>query len=230
MQSDSTPIGLNYTMLPPSARNPLSKVVCMVESDNTVDACAHVGAWHPANPVPCTFTTDSGVTHSGICDPNQKCYAPTQTLTDVMHSLNQIQTGFWQTDLDLFHAFDGLFNTMAVLAYAKGALIWTAVQMQLIYLGLGSGQQPMAPVPTEVLRIQAGAFATWLRDRYSYHTNASNFVAVTQQASSQGWVPTMQARWSCRSDDVLASIDMTQLQVRMRMTGVEIHALLSNQR
>lgn len=198
-------------MLPPSVRNSMAKTTCVLESDTTISDCANV-QWHPAQPVPCTFYSRTGQQHTGICDPNGKCYEPAQTFAAAIQDINTIQEEFLASDdVDLFHEFDDVYDVMAVLAYSKAALLWTSIQMQLVYLGMPTN--PQGKLPQEVLTYMTGEFAAWLQNRYDYHTNATNFVNVTLQTSTGVWQSSMQARWSCGSDGVLATVDMSQLQV-----------------
>ena len=92
----------------------------------------------------------------------------------------------------MFHAFDDLYNPSAVVAYAKGAVVYLGLLQELYFLG--------ASAEETVMKQFTMTSATWLQSRVDYHTNVNVSLQTVQDASRRSG-DTVSIRWSCQPRD-----------------------------
>ena len=93
----------------------------------------------------------------------------------------------------MFHAFDDLYNPSAVVAYAKGAVVYLGLLQELYFLG--------ASAEETVMKQFAKTSAAWLQSRVDYHTNVNVSLQTVQDASTLDSEP-LRVRYSCKESDL----------------------------
>lgn len=97
-----------------------------------------------------------------------------------------------------FHAFDDMFNPLAVVAYSKGATAYMAVLQELYFLG-------SADATDGALRSFVNTTANWLQARVDFHTSDQvNVQTVVDATNFEQDPPTW--RFSCKPEDVAPDV------------------------
>lgn len=119
--------------------------------------------------------------------------------------------------INYFQAFDNLYSANAVVAYAKGALVYLSIlQVRRVFVpdchctrkvpSLSPQQQELymlgSPSAEEgIIKAFAQRAAEWLQDRMDWHTNIDVCLHTVADASSLSSEP-ISIRASCRNEDV----------------------------
>lgn len=98
---------------------------------------------------------------------------------------------FTKDSINKFQAFSNLLNPSAVVAYAKGAVVYLGLLQELHFLG--------SPVEDQI-KLFVNDTVNWLQYRVDYHTNVNVTLKTVQDASNRNG-DTVYIRWSCRPSD-----------------------------
>jgi len=168
-------------------------------------------AWNPLDPVLCRGTNATHAVYEGVCGvdgqvcctylfmdtakhSNQtQCYHFDVGFHGAIKAFQALETQFLNA-IDSFKAFDDLYDPTAVVAYAKGALVFFTVLQELHLLGLAQDGNA---------RQFAQRAADWLESRVEFHTNTNVTLATVRDANSENPFnqEPMYVRKSCRPGD-----------------------------
>lgn len=175
----------------PSARNKAAGASCMAPyPPTTPDVCKDV-TWDASNPVLCTGRDGTGRTLEGVCGVDGRCWHSDVTFADTITKYSQLRDSFLTMPaIKQFNAFNDLWNPNAVVAYAKGAVVYLALLQELHLLGAAIAQE-------SIMRSHITRTANWLQSRVDYLANNTVSLATVRDASRLTEEP-IQLRSSCK--------------------------------
>jgi len=161
------------------------------------NGCSNI-TWDPLNPVPCSGKDATGTTYEGICGVDNRCYHSDVGFDGTKKAFLDLKTQFLAKDaINNFDAFNDLRNPTAVVAYAKGALVYLSILQELHLLGSPTAED-------QVARAFANRAANWLQSRVDYHTNMSVAMVTVLDANDANTYKSepLAMRKSCKPGDV----------------------------
>lgn len=164
----------------------------MVGSD-----CSNV-TWNPLAPKLCNGYDATGAVLQGICGVDGLCYHTDVGFAGSIKAFTALKDQFLAKDaINGFNAFNSLRNPTAVVAYAKGALVYLSVLQELHLLGAASTSDAVASA-------FAQRAADWLTERVNYHTNVNVTLVTVQDANEANTYnqEPLAIRKSCKPGDV----------------------------
>lgn len=85
--------------------------------------------------------------------------------------------------IEYFNAFNSLYDARAIAAYAKAATLYVTLHQQLVMLGNNEDNN-------STMKAFAARAASWLQDRYNYHTSTCTPVCVHPTATHPPFLQT----------------------------------------